>query len=210
MPEPTADNIIPMPVTELTDAALMERIKLGDRAAFEELVARFRGPIISLVQRTLPDATEAEDLAQGVFVQIYKAAHRYEPRAKLSTWIFTIARNLCLNEIRRRSRHPADSIEAQEEGGDGKYFHQFEDRKGFTPGESTLQHELTQKIEGALAVLPENQRTAILLCREGMSYDEIGEILGTSLSSVKSLIFRGRDTLKKRLKPYLRTGAWTD
>ncbi len=199
-----------MPVGELTDAALMERIKFGDREAFEELVARFRGPIMNLVQRTLPDATEAEDLAQGVFVQIYKAAHRYEPRAKLSTWIFTIARNLCLNEIRRRSRHPAESMEAHEENEDGHYFHQFEDRKVFNPGDRTLQNELTSKIEEALAVLPEKQRTAIILCREGMSYDDIGEVLDASLSSVKSLIFRGRETLKKRLKPYLRTGAWTD
>lgn len=199
-----------MPVSELTDAALMERIKLGDRAAFEELVARFRGPIMSLVRRTLPDATEAEDLAQGVFVQVYKAANRYEPRAKLSTWIFTIARNLCLNEIRRRTRHPAESLEAQCESPDGDYVHQFEDRGVDLPDDETLQNELSNKVEEALRDLPENQRTAILLCREGVSYDEIGAVLGSSLSSVKSLIFRGRETLKKRLKPYLRTGAWTD
>src|SRR3954469_24864529 len=94
------------------DAALMLRVKQGDRDAFEALVQKYKQPVMNLVYRTLPDATEAEDLAQHVFLQVYKSAHRYEATAKFSTWIFTIARNLCLNEIRRRSRHPAESMNA--------------------------------------------------------------------------------------------------
>lgn len=203
------DKIIPMPVAELTDVILMERIKYGDREAFEELVARFRQPVMNLVMRTVPDAAEAEDLAQGVFVQIYKAAGRYKPTAKVSTWIFTIARNLSLNEIRRRKRHPADSMDAQLEGNDADYVRQFEDRSARSPGNDALQSELGSLVDEAVRDLPENQRTAILLCREGdLSYDAIAEIMDTSLSSVKSLIFRGRETLKKRLKPYLRSGSW--
>src|SRR3954466_12851659 len=93
------------------DAALMLRVKQGDRDAFEELVEKYKQPVMNLVFRTLRDATEAEDLAQHVFIQVYKSAHRYEVSAKFSTWLFTIARNLCLNEIRRRSRHPADSLD---------------------------------------------------------------------------------------------------
>src|SRR5436190_7640852 len=93
------------------DAALMLRVRAGDFAAFEELVNKYKQPVMNLVYRTLRDSTEAEDLAQHVFLQVFKSAHRYEVAAKFSTWLFTIARNLCLNEIRRRSRHPADSLD---------------------------------------------------------------------------------------------------
>src|SRR5438094_7900440 len=93
------------------DAALMLRVKEGDRDAFEMLVEKYKQPVMNLAYRTISDATEAEDLAQHVFLQVYKSAHRYEVSAKFSTWIFTIARNLCLNEIRRRSRHPAESLD---------------------------------------------------------------------------------------------------
>src|SRR5689334_454189 len=93
------------------DADLMLRVKQGDRAAFETLVEKYKHPVMNLVYRTVPDATEAEDLAQHVFLQVWKSAHRYEVSAKFSTWVFTIARNLSLNEIRRRSRHPAESLD---------------------------------------------------------------------------------------------------
>jgi len=94
------------------DAALMLRVKRGDRRAFEELVDKYKRPVTNAIYRTVGDATEAEDLAQNVFVQVYKSAHRYRASAKFSTWLFTIARNLCLNEIRRRSRHRAESLDA--------------------------------------------------------------------------------------------------
>ena len=90
-----------------TDAALMERVRRGDANAFAELVERWQQPVIRFVYRSLPDATEAEDLAQAVFLQIWKTAARYQATAKFSTFLFTIARNLTLNEIRRRVRHPA-------------------------------------------------------------------------------------------------------
>ena len=91
-----------MPVPPDPDAVLMLRVKRGDRAAFAELVEKYKQPVMNLVYRTLHDEAEAEDLAQNVFLQVYKSAKRYESRAKFSTWLFTIARNLCLNEIRRR------------------------------------------------------------------------------------------------------------
>src|SRR5215207_11071592 len=93
------------------DAALMLRVREGDRDAFESIVEKYKQPVMNLVFRTLRDLTEAEDLAQHVFLQVYKSAHRYEVTAKFSTWIFTIARNLSLNELRRRSRHRADSLD---------------------------------------------------------------------------------------------------
>ena len=190
------------------DAALMLRVKDGDVAAFEELVEKYKQPVINVIYRTLHDLTEAEDLAQNVFVQVYKSASRYEANSKFSTWLFTIARNLCLNEIRRRSRHPADSLDAQPEYDDAP-TKQFEDVKTFSPHDTVLHGELEEKIQQALNDLPENQRTAVLLCRqEDVSYEDIAKVLGTTLSATKSLIHRGRETLKQKLKPYLQTGAW--
>jgi RNA polymerase sigma-70 factor (ECF subfamily) len=191
------------------DVALMLRVKRGDRQAFEELVNKYKQPVMNLVYRTLPDATEAEDLAQHVFLQVFKAAHRYEVSAKFTTWLFTIARNLCLNEIRRRSRHPAESIDETAPDSEDQPLRQIEDTQGFSPTEALLQGELEEKIEQALAELPEKQRTALLLCRqEEMSYEEIAAVLRCSVSATKSIIHRGRETLKQKLKPYLRTGAW--
>jgi RNA polymerase sigma-70 factor (ECF subfamily) len=200
-----------MPANPDIDAALMLRVKQGDAAAFTELVEKYKQPVTNVIFRTLRDATEAEDLAQNVFIQVYKSAHRYQISAKFSTWLFTIARNLCLNEIRRRSRHPAESLDAAHPEREDQPLHQFEDTRTFAPGETVLQGELEQKIQQALSELPENQRTAILLCRqEELSYEEIAEVLGCSLSATKSLIHRGRETLKEKLKPYLRSGAWQE
>ncbi len=200
-----------MPDNRDPDAALMLRVKQGDRAAFEELVEKHQQPVMNLIYRTLPDAAEAEDLAQNVFVQVFKSAHRYRASAKFSTWLYTIARNLCLNEIRRRSRHPAQSLESAPWENEDQPARQFEDVKNVSPPDRLLQGELAQKIGQALAELPENQRTAILLFREEeMSYEEIARILRCSLSATKSLIHRGRETLKHKLKPYLRTGFWQE
>lgn len=187
----------------------MLRVKQGDMDAFTELVEKYKQPVLNLIFRTVHDATEAEDLAQTVFVQVFKSAARYQSTAKFSTWLFTIARNLCLNEIRRRSRHPAESLDAPHPEQEDQPLHQFEDKKTFSPPENLLHGELAGKIEEALADLPENQRSAILLCRqEELSYEEIAEILGCSVSATKSLIHRGRETLKERLKRYLRGGDW--
>jgi RNA polymerase sigma-70 factor (ECF subfamily) len=193
------------------DAALMLRVKRGDDAAFAELVDKYKQPVMNIAFRILRDATEAEDLAQNVFVQAYKSADRYRATARFSTWLFTITRNLCLNEIRRRSRHPADSIEAAGAETADQPPRQFEDAKASLPAEEMLRGELEQKIEQALADLPEIQRTAIVLCRrDELSYEDIAVIIGCSLSATKSLIHRGRETLKQKLKPYLRTGEWSE
>lgn len=191
------------------DAALMLRVKQGDDIAFAELVDRYKQPVMNLAWRMLRDPTEAEDLAQNVFIQVHKSAHRDQAASKFSTWLFTITRNLCLNEIRRRSRHLAESIDAPHPAGDDRPAQQFEDKKTSLPPDSLLQGELVEKIEQAMAELPENQRAAILLCRQDeLSYEDIAKILGCSLSATKSLIHRGRETLKQRLKPYLRSGDW--
>src|SRR5687768_10977264 len=193
------------------DAELMLRVKKGDAQAFEELVDKYKQPILNFVYRTLRDSPDMEDIAQNVFIQVFKSADRYRVEAKFSTWLYTIARNLCLNEIRRRSRHPAESLDAAENPEDDFAGRQFEDRKNISAPDLLLRDELTHKVEEALGSLPENQRTAILLFKEkDMSYDEISKILECSLSATKSLIHRGRETLKQKLKPYLKTGNWAE
>ncbi len=189
----------------------MLRVKRGDTTAFAELVEKYKQPVMNLIYRMVHDATEAEDLAQNVFLQVYKSADRYQASARFTTWLFTIARNLCLNEIRRRSRHPADSLEGNFAESEDQPARQFEDNKTFSAPDALLQRELEQKIEQAVNDLPEAQRTALLLCRQDeLSYEEIAKVLGCSLSATKSLIHRGRETLKEKLKPYLRTGAWRE
>ena len=185
--------------------------KDGDLRAFEQLVEKYKQPVISLMFRMLRDLSEAEDLAQIVFVRVHQSASRYEVSAKFSTWIFTIARHVCLNEIRRRSRHPSESIQSSLPDTDEPAARQFEDHKTFTPPEAVLHRELESKIQEALDQLPEKQRLAILLCRQDeLSYEDIACVLGLSLAATKSLIHRARETLKLKLKPYLHTGAWEE
>lgn len=191
------------------DAALMLRVQRGDREAFARLVDRYRQPVISFVYRSLGDLTEAEDLAQAVFLQLFKSAKRYRPSGKFSTWLFTIARNLCLNEQRRRMRHPAESLDAPLEDGAGGSWVSSRESGAAGPVELALRHELEARVEEAIRALPEKQRTALLLCREeDFSYEDISRVLGCSLTATKSLIHRARETLKARLKPYLRSGEW--
>jgi RNA polymerase sigma-70 factor (ECF subfamily) len=199
-----------MPDHSDPDAALMLRVKRGDRAAFAELVGKYQQPLFNFICRTLRDEAESEDLAQNVFLQVYKSRQRYQHTAKFSTWLFTIARNLCLNEIRRRTRHPAESIEENHAEHEDLPQRQYEDKKIHQPADQALHGELAEKIEEAIAALPEVQRTALLLCRQDeLSYEEIAAILDCSLSATKSLIHRGRETLKEKLKPYLQSGNWS-
>jgi len=196
------------------DAGLMLRVKLGGTDAsdaFARLVERWKQPVMAFVYRTLPDADEAEDIAQGVFVQLWRTAGRYEPTARFSTFLFTIARNLALNEVRRRRRHPADSLDEALEDDPSAPRRQVRDT-GVTAADQALEREeLNDKVQDALDALPEKQRTALLLCREGeLSYEEIAAVLGITVPATKSLIFRAREVLKGRLKPYLRTGEWQD
>jgi len=177
------------------DAALMLRAKDGDMAAFEELVEKYKQPLLNLMFRMLHDLSEAEDLAQTVFIRVFQSASRYEPSAKFSTWIYTIARHLCLNEIRRRSRHPAVSLDSSQDDDEEAAPRQFEDQRSSTAPQAMLHTELEAKIQQALDQLPEKQRLAVLLCRQDeLSYEQIADILGLSLSATKSLIHRPRAT----------------
>lgn len=188
---------------------LMARVRTGDRQAFAELVDKYKQPLVNYIARTIQDPVEAEDLAQNVFVQIYKAADRYRTRARFAPWLFSIARNACLNELRRRSRHPSESLEMGHGSEEGPIDRPLPDPQTPSPAHELLRSELEAKVTEALSDLPENQRTAIWLYQhQQMSYEEIAGVLGCSLLAVKSLIFRARETLKQRLKTYLASGAW--
>lgn len=200
----SAENI------ELSDADLMQRVQRGDVAAFTTLVDRFKNPVLALVCRVLKDSSDAEDIAQQVFVQVYKSKERYRATAKFSTWLFTIAKNLCLNELRRRSRHPTQSLDAATSNEDASLPGvEFVDSQAPAPLEVTLSRELSDKIQEVLNELPDNQRIAMELWRqEESSYEDISSILDCSVAATKSLIHRARETLRTKLKAYLVQGDW--
>ncbi len=180
--------------------ALMMRVKEGDVRAFEELVEIHQHAVIGTVAKMLGSPDDAEDIAQQVFVRIWKSAKRYQPQAKFTTWLFTITRNLVFNEMRRRQRKPAVSINEREDD-----FHiGTPDDPSKSPDATALQNELEKAVDRAIQELPEKQRMAVILRRyEEMPYEEIGEILKLSLPAVKSLLFRARVQLKESLQSYL-------
>ena len=204
----TSPNETPTPLNEETqkcadnqrDVALMLRVKSGDIAAFEELVEIYQGPVIGTVGKMLGGYSDAEDIAQQVFVRVWKSAERYQPKAKFTTWLFTITRNLVFNETRRRRRKPTVSVDEREE----ESPQIVEDVQTVSPDQKVLQAELEASVNKAIRELPEKQRMAVVLRRyEEMPYDEIGRILSMSVPAVKSLLFRARTQLKDSLKNYL-------
>lgn len=183
------------------DIALMLRVKTGDLDAFEMLIERHQHAVVGTAAKMLGGEADAEDVAQQVFIRVWKSASRYEPSAKFTTWLMTITRNLVFNEMRRRQRAKFVPIDAEIEDGPAA---QFEDQTSRQPNQELLDTELKTNIEKAIAELPENQRMAIVLRRfENMPYEDIAKVLKTSVPAVKSILFRARLELKESLKRYL-------
>ena len=182
------------------DFALMERIGDGDHQAFRQLVERHQHAVIGTVAKMLGNASDAEDIAQQVFLRIWRHAKRYRPDAKFTTYLFTITRNLVFNETRRKSRKKEVSADEREETS-----HQLaEASPDRQPDAEVLQAELQGAVDKAIAALPEAQRMAVVLRRyDQLSYEEIADVLNLSVSAVKSLLFRARTTLRESLSGYL-------
>ena len=182
------------------DVSLMEKVARGDHQAFEELVTRHKYAVVGTVAKMLGNPSEAEDVAQQVFLRLWKSAARYRATAKFTTYLFTITRNLVFNETRRKFRRSEQSLEEQE----NDWHQQFPEEGHGRPDQQLLQSELQQAVDRAIAALPKKQRMAVVLRRyEHMPYDEIGEVLGLSVSAIKSQLFRARSSLRDTLKPYL-------
>lgn len=184
------------------DLRLMLKVRDGDEDAFRELVEIHQHRVVGTCARMLGDDTEAEDVAQQVFVRVWKSAVRWEPTAKFTTWLYTILRNLVFNECRRRSRHPARSLDAAQE--DSESPQQFEDSSVKPADVLMLDLEMQEAIARAIEELPETQRMAVIMRRyQDVSYEEIAEVLELTVPAVKSVLFRARTELREKLKKYL-------
>jgi len=189
------------------DKALMVRIAEGDEAALRVLIEKHQGAVYGTIAKMLGDPVEAQDLAQQVFVRVYRAAGSYRATAQFKTWIFTIVRNLVFNEHRRRSRATLISlspVENDQTHSGPAAATDLPDTANKTPGENMLQAEMLRKIDEAILALPDQQRLAIVLRRyDEFTYEQIAEILKTSVPATKSLLFRARETLRVALQDYL-------
>jgi RNA polymerase sigma-70 factor (ECF subfamily) len=182
------------------DHALMARIAGGDHQAFRALVERHQNSIVGTVTKMLGNTSDSEDIAQQVFIRVWKHAKRYRPDNKFTTYLYTITRNLVYNETRRRSRKKTVSTDMRED----EHHLQHPDDESARPDASLLDSELREAIDAAIASLPENQRLAVVLRRyDNLPYEEIAAVLNTSVPSVKSLLFRARTTLRDSLEKYM-------
>lgn len=208
MPDPERTNLpTPTPATAEAAASDEESVRLmllvrdGDTRAFERLVELHQGAVIGTVYRMLNNLDDAHDLAQQVFIRVWRSAPRYEATAKFTTWLYTITRNLVFNETRRRSRRREVSIEQENEDDPPKHFADHS-----IPGadENLAKAEFHDALDRAIEALPEKQRLAVILRgRQDLPYEEICAILKMSLPAVKSLLFRARNDLRKNLARFL-------
>jgi RNA polymerase sigma-70 factor (ECF subfamily) len=179
------------------DAELMLRVREGDAASFALLLERHRAPVIHFLYRMVQNQSVAEELAQEVFLRVYRSRATYEPTAKFTTWLFRIATHLALNWIRDRKNEKAqESLDAETAEGVAR---QISDRRPNVEQRLVYEAKL-QEVRQALETLPAKQRAAVLMHKyEGMEYSQIAATLNCSESAIKSLLFRAYETLRARL-----------
>jgi RNA polymerase sigma-70 factor (ECF subfamily) len=187
------------------DVQLMLRAQAGDEGAFPELFRRFGPRVLQYVRRLVGSDARAEEITQDVFVQMFRFRHRYRPESRLSTWVFTIATNLCLNELRRPERHlRVDVWERRGEEGERREGPQLPDPEAVDPERGAAGREMVRALEAAVAELPPKQRAALLLSRmDGMPYRDVANALGTTEGAVKALLFRATHGLRDKLRDFL-------
>src|SRR6476660_3527327 len=188
----------------LSDAEMMLRVKAGDDSAFNYLVQKYRRPMISFMYRMAHNSAVAEDLAQEVFLRVYRSRTNYEPSAKFSTWLYRIATNLGVNHARdtrhERAENTVNLDEADSETG------QTVDLADKTPTveEEILRRERLAAIRQKVEALPERQKMAVLMHKyQQMDYRQIADVLKLSESATKSLLFRAYETLRQELKEFV-------
>lgn len=175
------------------DVELMLHFAQGDLTAFEELLRKHKNMVINLAYRIVQNYSDAEDIAQEVFLKIYNSAKTYKPEAKFSTWVYKITVNLSLNRLRGKKHLPTLPLEETLPISDPN-----------SPETNLEKQELINKVRTALNSLPENQKLAVILQRyENLSYEEIAKIIGTSVSAVDSLIQRAKQNLRRKLELYV-------
>ena len=181
---------------------LMARIAKGDDDAFEILANRHQASVLNLIYRFIGDRTQAKDLAQEVFIKVWQAAKSYEPKAKFTTWIYRITANRCFNELKSSRRKKWFSFNRSDEDGERTFEETLADSAP-SAEDLLLEKERSRQISDALQSLPDNQRMALVLKRyDDLSYAEIAQILGCSVSAVESLLVRAKRTLQGKLKNY--------
>jgi RNA polymerase sigma-70 factor, ECF subfamily len=187
------------------DVRLMLRVRADEPGAFAELVAAYQHRLVAVMHHLVGNAEEAEDLAQEVFLRVYRSRHKYRVRSKFSTWLFTIANNLAMNSLRSRQRKPVVPLEARDSGplGPRPAEQLVLDRAG-PPAQRLQQQELAAVVRQALDGLNERQRMAVVLNKfEDMNYAEIAEVMGLTTKAVKSLLNRARNNLREALQAYV-------
>jgi RNA polymerase sigma-70 factor (ECF subfamily) len=187
------------------DIRLMLRVRADEPGAFEEMVEAFQHRLVAVMHHLIGSADEAEDLAQEVFLRVYRSRKKYRPRSKFSTWLFTIANNLALNALRSRSRKPAVPLDVRDSGPLGpRPAEQLVKDKATAPSGQLRRKELVDVINRALENLNERQRMAVVLNKfEDMNYADIAEVMGLTTQAVKSLLSRARTNLRQELQAYI-------
>ncbi|MEN6405191.1 MAG: sigma-70 family RNA polymerase sigma factor [Thermoguttaceae bacterium] len=191
------------------DVRLMLDVRDGNAAAFEELVVRYQGRLLTILCHLVGQRDLAEDLTQEVFLRVYRSRGTYEPGAKFSTWLFTIANHVAANALRSRSRRREVTLRTRDSGpmGARPMDNLLQASSGQMPARQLARAETRQIVQMALESLGERQRMAVLLSKfEGMSYAEIASVMELSTQAVKSLLSRARDNLREVLQPYFEHG----
>ncbi len=186
------------------DLALVQRAQANDRAAFNEIVLRYKSKVYNYIRRMVPGALDAEDLTQETFVRAYLSIHSFQSRASLNTWLFRIATNLCIDYSRKNKKSQGLVTSLSQENEEDEESQRDIPDTAFDPQRLLLNKELGTQLESALRELPEKLRTVVLLYDiEGLAYDEIAAIVACPLGTVKSRLFNARNALRTKLTPYL-------
>jgi RNA polymerase sigma-70 factor (ECF subfamily) len=191
-------------VEGLSDAQIMLQVKAGDSSAFDYLVQKYRRPMLSFMYRMAHNATTAEDLAQEVFLRVYRSRANYEASAKFTTWLYRIATNLAVNHARDRRHERAENTVSLDEADENTGMTMDVPDASLTVEETIVRRERMDAIRQRVQALPERQKLAVLMHKyQQMDYRQIADVLKLSESAVKSLLFRAYETLRVQLQEFV-------